>query len=845
MYKSFYANAMEARDKLLNDFSNIFGDGVLKDILGENVSTEDFVLDEYQIALIKAKVLVNYWKKRTDIADAVQEYATDIGAGRMTEAESILRWEDAKAAYEESVAEYESEMSRLNEIGAEINDKRNILNDYLIKVNEAGEALKRINDEYYIYIQTTSPNGIETVENEFVKKYEELLAEYKIVFGKDGDNFYQKELELIAKIELIWKNEERQALIEYLINGDEEDGFPSLDDLKNAWEQIILFGESDQIPESAAECGINADDPRSILIDRLIQEMDENYNAIIRELCYAAKMEAYAVFKAREMGINMLVARDAGDEYGSAEWYADAWGVAYSGANLGECLLEDYEKAFEKLIEKRVLIEIEALTCLLDEEEIGSNGNYSNLLANFYLANEFDVEDGIIALSILSERISNGENYVNGNDLYENIIAWFISGGSFFSISEIFITEELSDYNLAEGLYNAYWGLSEYSEFVEMEKWIEFESIMKEFFGNYGIVTEGIKLPKIEDICLAVFNYRDNNQQEPDCVNNAAVFLKGLDKIFLNMPPLIKNEIYDWKICFIDYFVALFHAEIPAIYLTDELFDEEYISLQDRYDALGEIFAANISNDMKTIKYFKNLYGEIADDEAILDYKLFISFVLERDGKYFSGSRGKEWWMYLDKNDLPDVEVITEGEEGRLIELKAWASLADSRINYALKAVMDNFQDIENENIEELMEDYITEVEDNEKHLEKLQDLKVEFAIAGRNCEYAAIPRGDLEEELLKFQAELDNLNSIYQSGMKEYFDALSDLAETAELYDLQYSKTKTAYGNIEDTRYEYEKQDAIRRWASTAYLDTDLNDTAYCREKLNKANVVLEILSD
>jgi hypothetical protein len=843
MYRTFYTKALEIRDNILNDFSNIFGDGVLKDILGENISTEDFVLDEYQIALIKAKVLVNYWEKRTDIANAVQEYATDIGAGRMTEAESILQWENAKAAYEKSVAEYESEMNKLNEIGAEINDKTDILNNCLIKINEAGEELKRINNEYYIFVQTNSPNGIEKIENDLLSKYKELLAQYKLIFENDGNNIFQKELELAAKIELIANNNKKQALIEYLINGDGDEGFfPSYNDLKNAWEQIILLDEFDPIPGSAAECGINANDPRSILIDLLIQEGDDNYNMIIRELCYAAKKEAYVALKTREMEINMLVANDADSEYGSAEWYSDAWAVVYSGVDLGECLLVDYEETFEKLIEKRVLIEKDAL--ILFVNEITSNDNYSNLLTNFCLVNKVDAEDGIIALNILSERITNGENYVNGNDLYENIIAWFISGGSFFSISEIFITEELYDYNLAEGLYNAYGILSKYSEFIEREKWSEFPDTIKQFFGNYGIVTEGI-LPKIEDTCFAVYNYSANNQQRPDYVSDVAIFLKGLDKIFLNMPSWLKEEVDGWKDSFVNYFAVLFYSKISTMNLTDEIFDEEYTSLQDRYDALDEMLMINISDDIKTLKYFSDLYSEISNDKSLIDYKLIVFLTIETTREYFERSTEKEWWMYLNEHDFPDIDIITESVEGRLIDPKAMASIADFRTNYVLKAVMDGFQDVENENIEQLREYYKAEVEASRKHIEKLQQLKIEFAMAGQNYRYATIPRGTLEEELIKFQSAIENLNIIYQARMDEYLNASSDLAETAELYDLQYSRTKTAYSNIENTRNEYEKQDAIRRWASTAYLGTDINDTAYCREKLEKAKIVFDVLSD
>jgi hypothetical protein len=842
MYRSFYTKAVEMRNNLFNDFDNIFGTGTLKDILAENASSEDFMLDEYQIALIKAKVLVNYWEKRTDIADAVQKYVVEIGSGRMTEVGSILQWENAKDAYTKSVAEYESEMNKLNAIGVEIKDKTDALNDCLSRVNNAENELKRINDEYERFININGIIDVETIENELIKKYNELLAKYKFISGRDGNNFYQKELELEAKLRLIYKNEQRQAMIKYLTDGDNEEDFPSLKDLKNAWEQIHLFEESDPIPESAAKCGINSNDPRGILIDQLIQEGNEGNDKIIRELCYAVKKEAYVAFKIREMGINMLVNPDVSNEYGSAEWYKGAWGVTYSGSDLGERLLDDYVRTFEKLIEKRVLIEKEALICFVNE--ITNDGNYSNLLANFYLDSEVDAEDGIKALNILSERISKGENYVKGDDPYEKIIAWFIAGGSFFLISEIFITEELYDYNLAEGLYNGYLGLSEYSEFIEKEKWAEFPDVLRQFFSKYTIGTDGIELPKIEDICVPFLNY-SNRQQNYDIVGDLVVFLKGIDKIFLNTPSWLKKEIDDWKTYFLDYFVAFFYLEIPTMYLTDELSDEKYISLQNRHNALDEMFAASISKDIKTLKYYNDLYEEISDDESIYYYKLSIFWMSEYAREYSNGPKGKEWWSYLDKHNLPDIDIITEDAEGFLIDIKPETYLTDSRINYGLKYATDGFENIKNENIEQLISDYILEVANNKKHLQDLQILKIEFAIKGQNYEFAAIPRNNFEGELLKFQTELNNMESIYQAMMSDFFDASVDLVETTKLYDLQYSKTKTVYGNIEDTRSEYEKQDAIRRWVSTSYLDMDINDAVYCRERLEKANIVLDILSD
>ncbi|MDR0323736.1 MAG: hypothetical protein LBI12_04725, partial [Treponema sp.] len=75
LYLSYMDKAMDARDRILENYAELFGTGALKDILSPGVSSEDFCLDEYQVALIRAKALVLYWERKTVIAEAVLAYA--------------------------------------------------------------------------------------------------------------------------------------------------------------------------------------------------------------------------------------------------------------------------------------------------------------------------------------------------------------------------------------------------------------------------------------------------------------------------------------------------------------------------------------------------------------------------------------------------------------------------------------------------------------------------------------------------------------------------------------------------------------------------------------------------
>ncbi|MDR2371248.1 MAG: hypothetical protein LBD71_07185, partial [Treponema sp.] len=128
LYNSYIEKALEARSALVNDFNIVMGTGTLADILSEGVSSEDFNLDEYQMELIRAKTVAAYWEKRLAVAEAVSAYAEELTAGRMTDAEGVKAWENARSAYDESVAQYEYALAKLRSAGAETAEAMEALN---------------------------------------------------------------------------------------------------------------------------------------------------------------------------------------------------------------------------------------------------------------------------------------------------------------------------------------------------------------------------------------------------------------------------------------------------------------------------------------------------------------------------------------------------------------------------------------------------------------------------------------------------------------------------------------------------------------------------------------------
>jgi len=189
MYNSYMEKAIDARDRILSNYAELIGTGSLKDILSDDAASEDFCLDEYQIALLRAKTLVIYWEKRTQIAESVLKYADDLSSGRMTEGESLREWEETKIAYSESIKNYENELQKLNEFGNDIRSQQKILENILAEMMIEENKLAALNAEYIVYISSREVNLIHFYNEEYNNLYNNLSAIYEsmLLTGSEAD----------------------------------------------------------------------------------------------------------------------------------------------------------------------------------------------------------------------------------------------------------------------------------------------------------------------------------------------------------------------------------------------------------------------------------------------------------------------------------------------------------------------------------------------------------------------------------------------------------------------------------------------------------------------------------
>ncbi|MCL2440261.1 MAG: hypothetical protein FWD14_00830 [Treponema sp.] len=200
MYNMYMETALEMRERILADYAELFGTGALKDILSSDASSEDFYLDEYQIALVRAKALVLYWERKTLISQAVMNYADELSAGRMTESEGITAWEKAKTAYNDSLFLYEAELEKLNILGVNLKEQQEVLFNLSELMKKEEEVLRRLNNEYKELVSFSAVN----LENYYFAalnaKFNYLADEY-LFFQKEGD---ESEYKNILEYGMLW-----------------------------------------------------------------------------------------------------------------------------------------------------------------------------------------------------------------------------------------------------------------------------------------------------------------------------------------------------------------------------------------------------------------------------------------------------------------------------------------------------------------------------------------------------------------------------------------------------------------------------------------------------------------
>jgi hypothetical protein len=795
LYISYMEKATDVRDIILKDYAELLGTGTLKDILSPGASSEDFCLDEYQIALIRAKALVLYWENKTSIAEAVLAYANELDAGRMTEAEGIRAWEKAKAAYYESLDAYETELLRLNKISMDISEQQAVLDNFVKKMQAAEEQLNRL------YNESSLIDAVKTIVSEnialqdFDEKYEALVDEYKNILKTGAGAAYKYVLENGLKWGISEQREAAENILRILINGDDA-GLSSLAELER----------------------------------NVFKKTDSEINLKIR----LAAIDLFSDSRDGQL-------RPLYSVYSGAEWYSKAKGSSYleneystlSGEKLGAQLVEDYKNSFRILLEKRIEFELEALLNFLE------NKNAELCL--------IDAETAAYIYAVLlnmEKRFKSGEGYFTENNGENEIITYFISGGSFFIGLERYYIEYLDDYLYCSGLLDLFNEYAIYSPFVQEEIWQDTGNSLKTLFTKYSIGTPKNILPDAKSIFNSI------SKRDGDIVTNTARFLMEFDNCFNFIPQWLDNEITGWKKAIVEYIAAnILNSEIRTV-VNKEILSLEQTELTRKHE---ELYVLAISQTYMNKDEEDKIHSElltIRNSGITLHYMYQMINILEnfRDEAIAHGNE-KHWRQYLDENVLSnyDLELISAStwNEGVSMDALFNAVYYTNRINDAFTLISQNnivFYGNNSKMFSSLYKEETLEIDDQ---LNSLKSHHNEIVRLGKIYEISKLSLEEATEHQKALLTELETRENALNSLRNEYLLEAEKFLEIGMLYDKQYGKLKKAYDETEIKRHEYEKQDAIQRWASTAYLGTDNIIPDEYKNKLAKAQTVLSVLSD
>ena len=803
VYSSYLDKALDARDRILADYAELIGTGVLKDILAPDASSDDFCLDEYQIALARAKALVLYWERKTAITEAVMGYAEELSAGRMTEAEGIRAWEETKSAYNESLAVYESELRKLNELGEGIHNKQEILNVLSGEMQLIEEKLNELNSDYSIFINISAVNRADYYLNTLNEKYNFLVKDYKLFQTAGADAVYRTALEYGLNWGLSKQREDAEAILNKLINGDKE---------------TISLAE---LEEKASQGLISETELRICL-------------AGINLFCDADNNEL----------------RPLDSDYSGADWYAAAKDLELSdekkaslyGDNLTAQLVTDYKDASRFLLEKRLEFEIEALINFL-KEDYGS-GKFNYATSEFCLLDADNAAEALEILSNLKNRMEQELNVYTENDEENELISYFISGASFFECSRELLAEYFDDYSFCIGLLDLYSEYAAISSFGQKEAWDVTCNSLTSLFADYDIEQSASFLPNAGSLFEAI------GKKDGDVIQNAAQFLKDFDNCFTIIPQWLQFEIENWKYAFMEFAAAnIFHSGI----IPEKTYSDLYFEREELYSQNEELYLSAYNKyylEDSEIEMLNCAFTETSGKLSLIDYMGQITMFLDIFS-YEETAAGdeKHWRNYLEGKNLkdydPEITIASSWKEGVLADAIFSADYFINRINdsFTLFSDRDNEKTERNSSLNKNL--YFEEASRISRYFDSLKYQYSGIAYISRAYEYTQLEVNEISDQMKLIIDEISAQEAEYNAIRDQFFIAAEEFMTSGVLYDEQYNILKTAQDNTDQYRFEYEKQDAIKRWASTAYLDKETIDTEYCKTQLARAQTVMAVLSD
>jgi hypothetical protein len=452
-------------------------------------------------------------------------------------------------------------------------------------------------------------------------------------------------------------------------------------------------------------------------------------------------------------------------------------------------------------------------------------------------------------------------------------------------------------------LLEVYRELAPYSQAAQKEAVVSFLNGMKRTFAEYEIeITDGT-LPSTGLIGKALSRYAV--QQGIDYGKAAAEFFVKIDRETVFVPGWIEQETASWKSAALVYLAAktVYDGKTPAETLS--FVSGMYREKEEKFRALYlyelRLSLGEVPDFEKPEETYETLAAEMAYYQYLYEYLEAYETTIgtinaaASDAKHWRTYISNPFFnLYLDKNPQINAAVTgnpeseTDGIKGALswkegLLVDAWDDVEKERkklesafdlflgspsgssvvlFTETAKRYLDNpglaWEDLFDEaNLAINYEFY----KDEQYKLTVLSDtdrfLSAGISRLGLGFSRTSADSLEAQKKLERISKELERLQMSYESVFAQYTQAADTFARAGSYYESIYTQTKDLFTAMEKARLEYEKQDAIRRWAETAYLYSGgehvetvyymepREELAYARERAGRARTALLALED
>ncbi|MDR0447993.1 MAG: hypothetical protein LBH07_04930, partial [Treponema sp.] len=434
-------------------------------------------------------------------------------------------------------------------------------------------------------------------------------------------------------------------------------------------------------------------------------------------------------------------------------------------------------------------------------------------------------------------------------------------------------------------LFSVYQELFFYSPGLQQETAVFVRRSIARVFGEFGI-EETESLPDMVSLSERLLQYGKENDLSPAFIT-ASLFSR-IDEEAGMLPMMLNAELESWKEAMTCYLAAkTVYNGIQVPEKTRDIMDHYeniIVSVLESIEA-GE----NYEVQAKEAGFYRYLLN------FLIAYEDCINTIEFEDEKEHWRTYISEPWFNLNavKNhtDLtaaslgnPESSALINGahsrEEGILAETCEFAKEAFRRLTESFKIFIDgdlserqkefsltaeiylNNPDKPWEDIPDDYEFFISQ-EIFWQETDKLQNNSVyeeslKQQIVKMGYEYSRLP-SEGEDALYSMNTismELERTVIYHQNALMLYNQKAGAFADAGNHYEALYNEAKLLFSNVDKARRDYEKQDAIQRWAGTSYLSSssalsdDLQyyrepaeELAHVRERHDRAQIALEAL--